>query len=319
MPEEYWDTPEFLRVNYLISWVWADRLHHRGGLRLVRRRRAREQQQHLDGVDHPDVPDDRGRPVHDLVPEPPRRRARGPGRDGADRQGLPRHRDAVDHRHRHPGAVDRRRARVAGHRLHRPRHRPHQGAQHHAPVRGRGRGPGRRHRHPPPTETVARPVPIPPGPGQESVWDYPRPPRVEPTSDRIVVELGGVVVADTVAALRVLETSQPPAYYLPPADIDLSLLRRSAARPTTCEWKGVATYLDVVVGEVVVAAAGWTYPEPWAGYEAIAGHVAFYAQKMDRCSVAGEVVQPNEGDFYGGWVTSKVVGPFKGGPGSWGW
>jgi len=166
---------------------------------------------------------------------------------------------------------------------------------------------------------MARPTPIPPGPGQESVWGYPRPPRVEPTPDRIVVELGGVVVADSVSALRVLETSQPPAYYLPPDDIELSLLRRSAARPTTCEWKGVATYLDIAVGEVVVVAAGWTYPEPWTGYEAITGHVAFYAQKMDRCSVAGEVVQPNEGDFYGGWVTSKVVGPFKGGPGSSRW
>ena len=167
---------------------------------------------------------------------------------------------------------------------------------------------------------MARPVPIEPGPGQESVWAYPRPPRVEPTADRIVVEHAGLVVADTVAARRVLETSQPPAYYLPLADVAVELLARSAARPTTCEWKGVAAYLDVVVeGATAVIAAGWTYPEPWPGYEALAGHVAFYAQKLDRCSVAGEVVQPNEGDFYGGWVTSKVVGPFKGGPGSWGW
>ena len=151
------------------------------------------------------------------------------------------------------------------------------------------------------------------------MWDFPRPPRVERVEWRIRVELAGVVVADAPWSHRVLETSQPPAYYLPPGDIDLSLLRRSAARPTTCEWKGVAAYVDVVVGDLVVAAAGWTYPEPWAGYEPIADHVAFYAQKMQRCSVAGEVVQPNEGDFYGGWVTSKVVGPFKGGPGSWGW
>jgi uncharacterized protein (DUF427 family) len=162
-------------------------------------------------------------------------------------------------------------------------------------------------------------VPIEPGPGQESVWDYPRPPRVERTDDRIVVELGGRVVADTTAAWRVLETSQPPAYYLPPDDIDLALLVQSSARSTTCEWKGVAVYLDVVAGDVVARGGAWTYPEPWPGYEAIAGHVAFYAQKMDRCTVAGEVVQPNEGDFYGGWVTSKVVGPFKGGPGTWGW
>jgi uncharacterized protein (DUF427 family) len=142
---------------------------------------------------------------------------------------------------------------------------------------------------------------------------------VEPTTDRVVVELGGRVVADTTSALRVLETSQPPAYYLPPRDIDLSLLVPSTAGPTTCEWKGVAVYLDVVVGDRVAHAAAWTYPEPWSGYEAIAGHLAFYAQKMDRCTVAGEVVQPNDGDFYGGWVTSRVVGPFKGGPGSRGW
>jgi uncharacterized protein (DUF427 family) len=134
-----------------------------------------------------------------------------------------------------------------------------------------------------------------------------------------VAELSGVVVADTTKAVRVLETSQPPAYYLPLADIDQTLLRPSAARSTTCEWKGAATYLDVVVGDRVVPAAAWSYLDPRAGFEAIAGHVAFYAQKMDRCSVAGETVEPNEGDFYGGWVTSKVVGPFKGGPGSWGW
>jgi uncharacterized protein (DUF427 family) len=142
---------------------------------------------------------------------------------------------------------------------------------------------------------------------------------VEPTTDRVVVALGGRVVADTTAALRVLETSQPPAFYLPPDDVAMELLVRSSAPQTTCEWKGGAVYLDVVVGEVVARAAAWTYPEPWAGFEALAGHLAFYAQKMERCSVAGEVVTPSEGDFYGGWVTSKVVGPFKGGPGTWGW
>ena len=135
----------------------------------------------------------------------------------------------------------------------------------------------------------------------------------------MVVELAGHVVADSTSALRVLETSQPPSFYLPPADVDLDVLVASAARPTVCEWKGVATYLDVVVGDIVVTAGAWTYRDPAAGFEAIADHVAFYAQKMDRCTVAGEVVQPNEGDFYGGWVTSKVVGPFKGGPGSQGW
>ena len=151
------------------------------------------------------------------------------------------------------------------------------------------------------------------------MWDYPRPPRVEPTPDRIVVEHGGRVGADTTAALRVLETSQPPTYYVPAADVDGALLVPSAATATVCEWKGVAAYLDVVVGATVAAAAAWTYVEPWAGFEAIAGHLAFYAQRLDRCTVAGEVVQANEGGFYGGWITSKVVGPFKGGPGSSGW
>src|SRR4051812_26363913 len=121
---------------------------------------------------------------------------------------------------------------------------------------------------------MARPTPIPPGPGQESVWDYPRPPRVEPTADRIVVEHLGVVVADTTSALRVLETSQPPAYYLPPGDVDGALVRPSAAPRTTCEWKGVADYLDLIVGDVVVVAAAWTYPRPRHGFEALTGHVA---------------------------------------------
>jgi uncharacterized protein (DUF427 family) len=141
---------------------------------------------------------------------------------------------------------------------------------------------------------------------------------VEPTADRVVVELAGRVVADTVRALRVLETSQPPSFYLPPDDVELDLLV-PAVGTSTCEWKGTASYLDVVVGDRVARSAAWTYRHPWSPYEAIADHVAFYPQKMDRCSVAGEVVRANEGDFYGGWITSRVVGPFKGGPGTWGW
>lgn len=165
---------------------------------------------------------------------------------------------------------------------------------------------------------MARPTPIVPGPGQESVWDYPRPPRVETTNDLVIVELGGAVVAETSRALRVLETSQPPAFYLPPDDVDLAFIVATTGR-TVCEWKGQASYFDVVVGDVVAAAAAWSYPEPTDGFEALRDHIAFYAQKMDRCTVAGEAVVPSEGDFYGGWVTSKIVGPFKGGPGTWGW
>lgn len=166
---------------------------------------------------------------------------------------------------------------------------------------------------------MSRPKRIEPGPGQESVWDYPRPPRVEPTGARVRVLHGGRTLAETRSALRVLETSQPPAYYVPAADVDVSLLRRSDSR-TFCEWKGVAGYHDVVVpGRPVVADACWSYPDPAPGFEPIVGHLAFYAQKLDACFVDDEQVDPNEGSFYGGWITSKVVGPFKGGAGTWGW
>jgi uncharacterized protein (DUF427 family) len=150
------------------------------------------------------------------------------------------------------------------------------------------------------------------------VWDYPRPPRVERTDSHIVVVHAGVTIADTRRAWRVLETSQPPVYYVPPDDVALAHVRASPHR-TFCEWKGLAAYVDVVVGEAVAADAGWTYPEPAAGYEAIRDHLAFYPQVLDTCMVDGEKAQANEGAFYGGWITSKVVGPFKGGPGTLGW
>jgi uncharacterized protein (DUF427 family) len=162
------------------------------------------------------------------------------------------------------------------------------------------------------------PTRIEPRPGQESVWDYPRPPRIEPSSCHIVVVFGGVVIADTKAALRVLETSQPPAFYLPRADIVLDHLVPTRTR-TYCEWKGQASYFTAEAGDRVEVDAAWTYPDPTAGMEAIAGHIAFYAQLMDRCLVDGEVVEANPGAFYGGWITSKVVGPFKGAPGTLGW
>lgn len=164
-----------------------------------------------------------------------------------------------------------------------------------------------------------RPQRIEPGPGQESVWDYPRPPRVEPTDERIRVVHRGRVVADTTHAHRVLETSQPPAYYFPPDDVDVDLLVPSTTR-TWCEWKGAAAYLDLAVpGSPVVVDAAWRYPDPVDAFAAIAGHLAFYAQRVDACYVGDEQVTANEGSFYGGWITSRVVGPFKGGAGSWGW
>ncbi len=159
---------------------------------------------------------------------------------------------------------------------------------------------------------------IEPGPGQESVWDYPRPPRLEPTERHLVVRFAGVTVADTRRAFRVLETSQPPAYYLPPDDVADDLLVPSTHR-TFCEWKGLARYFDLVVGDRVSREAVWSYDDPTPAFTPLTGYLAFYAQRVDECRVDDEVVQANEGSFYGGWITSWVVGPFKGGAGTAHW
>ena len=164
----------------------------------------------------------------------------------------------------------------------------------------------------------SRVIPVLAGPGQESVWDYPRPPRVEPSGRRVVVELAGVAVVDTVRALRVLETSHPPAWYLPVEDVTPGTLEPGEGS-SFCEYKGLAAYWDVVVGDRRVRAAGWSYPAPSPGFEALVDHVAFYPVRLDRCTVDGEVVRGQDGGFYGGWVTDDVVGPFKGGPGTAGW
>lgn len=156
------------------------------------------------------------------------------------------------------------------------------------------------------------------GPGEESVWDYPRPPRLEPVPARIRIVFGGVTIVDTLGAYRVLETSHPPNYYLPPGDVlDGCLTRTSDA--SFCEWKGTAHYFDVAVGDVVAPNAAWGYDHPSPGFEAIAGFVAFYAAPMDACMVGDERVEPQPGGFYGGWITPNLVGPFKGGPGTQGW
>lgn len=162
-----------------------------------------------------------------------------------------------------------------------------------------------------------QPERIAPKPGQESVWDYPRPPMISPSAEHVVVAFQGNVIADTTGALRVLETSQPPAYYIPPEHVRFGGLKPSEAL-TFCEWKGEASYFDLVVPGSRIPQVGWTYSHPTPPFAQIKGYVAFYAQKLD-CSVDGEAVIPNEGSFYGGWVTSKVVGPFKGVPGSQWW
>ena len=163
-----------------------------------------------------------------------------------------------------------------------------------------------------------RPVPETPGPGQESAWDYPRPPRVEPSHERVEVWLGEVRIAASTRSLRVLETSHPPTYYLPVGDFEPGALLATGGS-SWCEFKGRATYFDVHGADAVAPRAAWTYPTPSPGFELIAGYVAVMPGAMERCTVDGEVVRAQEGGFYGGWITARVVGPFKGGPGSWGW
>ncbi len=163
-----------------------------------------------------------------------------------------------------------------------------------------------------------RPRPDPVGPGQESVWSYPRPAVAEPSPAHIVIELRGVILADTRASIRTLETSHPPSYYIPPADIAPGVLRR-AEGSSFCEWKGWATYWDVVTEDLVITRVGWSYPNPGPGFLNLRNYIAFYAAPFDSCSVNGEIVTPQPGDFYGGWITSALTGPFKGIPGSHGW
>ena len=159
----------------------------------------------------------------------------------------------------------------------------------------------------------------------ESVWDYPRPPRLEATTSELRVVQSGIVIAETRLGMRVLETSHPPVYYIPPQDIRLDLLQPSEARRSFCEFKGIALYWNLALpaagGEesLVVENVAWSYPEPARGFEPLRDFLAFYASRVDECTVDGERVQAQAGDFYGGWITSRVSGPFKGAPGTRGW
>ena len=163
-----------------------------------------------------------------------------------------------------------------------------------------------------------RPNRITPEPGQESVWDYPRPPAAVPSTRHIRVVLGGVTVAETTRPIKVMETTHPPVYYIPAEDVTPGCLAPST-RSTTCEYKGRAAYHHVTAGGVERRNAAWSYPEPFEPYAGLAGHVAFYPGQMDECTVDGEQVVPQPGDFYGGWITSEIAGPFKGSPGTLGW
>ncbi len=163
-----------------------------------------------------------------------------------------------------------------------------------------------------------RPPPDPLRPGQESVWDFPRPPRVEPSDSQVEVIFGGNTIALSFGALRVLETSHPPVFYLPPDGVVTDYLTKTG-RTSWCEFKGTADYYTASLGRHTAVDAAWSYAEPLAGYEALAGYFAFYPQHMEACLVDGELVMAQPGEFYGGWITSRVAGPFKGGPGSGGW
>lgn len=154
---------------------------------------------------------------------------------------------------------------------------------------------------------------------RESVWDYPRPPRVEPTNLPVLIEHGGETIAESNSALRVLETASPPTIYLPEADVWAEFLRPRAGGHTVCEWKGRADYLDVVVGGSVAEAAAFRYPEPRDGFEALRGYLSFYPGRVDAAFLGGERVRPQAGHFYAGWITDNIEGPFKGEPGTEGW
>ena len=161
------------------------------------------------------------------------------------------------------------------------------------------------------------PFAITPGPGQTSVWDFPRPPRLEPDTREVVIGWGATEVARTRRAIRVLETAHPPSFYIPWDDVARNLLQ-PAAGSSFCEWKGPATYWTLVDGNSRLPGVAWSYPHPMAGAEMLSACVAFYPKELD-CRVGGEVVLPQPGGFYGGWITPELVGPFKGVPGTSGW
>lgn len=163
-----------------------------------------------------------------------------------------------------------------------------------------------------------RPDRDPVGPGQESVWDFPRPPVAQPTSAHLLVVLAGRAIAETRRGMRTIETSHPPTYYFPIEDVAARVLQSSAAR-SFCEWKGEATYFHAATRGQLRTNAAWSYRRPSRSFEAIRDYVAFYAGEMDGCFVDGAPVTPQPGGFYGGWITARVAGPFKGIAGSHGW
>ncbi|MEM8719910.1 MAG: DUF427 domain-containing protein [Cyanobacteria bacterium P01_G01_bin.39] len=166
---------------------------------------------------------------------------------------------------------------------------------------------------------MIHPQRIEPKPGQESVWDYPRPPRLEQSSKQIEIIFNQVKIADSGNTYRVLETSHPPSYYIPPNDIQMEYLELVTTGRSFCEWKGLAGYYNVRVEDQQVINAAWYYPQPTTDFLPIQNYVAFYPGKMDACYVDGELVKGQAGGFYGGWITQDIVGPFKGEAGTRSW
>jgi uncharacterized protein (DUF427 family) len=158
-----------------------------------------------------------------------------------------------------------------------------------------------------------------PGPGQESVWDYPRPPAIEPTNKYLKVYLGDTLIAGTNRGYRVLETSHPPVYYFPPQDVAMNYLELEEGASSSCEWKGAAAYWNAILPGHPIRQFAWSYPQPTPRFRALAGYLAFYPAKATACYVNEERVQAQAGGFYGGWITQDIVGPFKGEAGTWGW
>jgi uncharacterized protein (DUF427 family) len=151
--------------------------------------------------------------------------------------------------------------------------------------------------------------PIEPNPSQESVWNYPRPPRVEPSSRRVRVMVGDEVIADSVRSVRVLETGHPPVWYIPPDDVRMELLD-SSTTSTLCEWKGAASYWTLRAADRTVEDVAWSYEEPIPAFDALRGYLAFYPSRVDACYVDDEQVTPEPAGYYGGWITSEIIGPF---------
>lgn len=159
---------------------------------------------------------------------------------------------------------------------------------------------------------------VTPRPGQESVWDYPRPPVVQTDHRLVTVTFTGIEIVRSSRTIRVLETSHPPAFYIPPQDLYMAHLEPTE-HSSFCEFKGQAVYFNLQVGDRISRNAAWCYPDPGADYGSIAGYLSFYPSRVDECTVDNQAVTPQAGDFYGGWITPEIVGPFKGAPGTDWW